>query len=171
MTQCQRPVWTPNLMRMTNFKHRLLYLSNHSLILPDSSLVFVLVYFIAVVIRWDGVFVLPHCRQSFQMLSVKTFVPRKGTPQKQKLNLGNYFFDNATLESFTDFTTIKIGLRHYLFQSDIDTKETDIEIHTLFAFLYMAGMKRASHMNIDVFYQRDGTGVEFFRLVMPKKKV
>ncbi len=34
----------------------------------------------------------------------------------------------------------------------------------------MAGMMRTSHMNMDDFYQPDSTGVEFFHLVMPKKR-
>ncbi len=32
----------------------------------------------------------------------------------------------------------------------------------------MTGMMRVSHINIVDFYQTDGTGVEFFCLVMPK---
>ncbi len=74
------------------------------------------------------------------------------------------------LESITDFPNIKIGLVRYLFQHDKDAKETDvIEIRTLFGLLYMAGMMCVLRMNIDDFYQTDGTGVEFFYLVMPKK--
>ncbi len=30
-----------------------------------------------------------HAQQSFQISSVKVFVPQKGEPQEQKLNLGN----------------------------------------------------------------------------------
>ncbi len=64
------------------------------------------------------------------------------------------------LESITDFTNIKIGLLHYLFQWDRDEKEMDVvEVHALFSLLYTADMMRASHMNIDDFYWTDCTGV------------
>ncbi len=36
------------------------------------------------------------------------------------------FFDNAMLESITDFTNIKIGLLGYLFQHDRKTKKTEL---------------------------------------------
>ncbi len=71
------------------------------------------------------------------------------------------FFDKAILECITDFTNIKIGLLHYLFERHKDAKEIDlIEIRMVFGLLYMAGMMYASHINIDDFYQTDDTGVE-----------
>ncbi len=75
----------------------------------------------------------------------------------------------GSLESITDFTNIKIGLLRYIFQRDRDTKETDVaEIRMLFGLLYMAGMMGESHMNINDFYRTNGIGVEFFHPVMPK---
>ncbi len=55
------------------------------------------------------------------------------------------FFDNAMLESITDFTNYKIGLLPYLFQFNKDAKEIDIiEIRTEFGLLYMTDLMRAS---------------------------
>ncbi len=79
------------------------------------------------------------------------------------------FFDNAMLESITNFTNNKIGSLRYLFPYHRDATEMDVvEICVLFGLLYMVGMMCASHMNINDFYRTDGTGVEFFHLVMPK---
>ncbi len=50
-----------------------LYLNNHSF-LPNSSLIYILIYFIMVVIRRDGIFVLLHCQQLFQMSFIEVFV-------------------------------------------------------------------------------------------------
>ncbi len=56
------------------------------------------------------------------------------------------------LQSITDFTNIKIGLLH-LFQHHRHTKEGDVvEVRTLFGLPKMVCMMRASHMNIDDFY-------------------
>ncbi len=81
------------------------------------------------------------------------------------------FFDNAMLESITDFINIKIGLIRYIFQRDRNAKEMDVvEIWVLFVLLRIAGMMHPSYMDINDFYQTGGTGVEFFHLVMPKKQ-
>ncbi len=91
----------------------------------------------------------------------------KGQIAETKIEFWELFFDNAMLESITDFTNIKMGLLRYLFQGDRDTKEMDVvEMCTLFGLLYMAGIMHAPHMNIDDFCQTDGTGIEFFRLVI-----
>ncbi len=95
----------------------------------------------------------------------------KGQTAEIEIESWEFFFDNAMLESITDFTNIKIGLLRCLFQRDRDAKETNaVEICALFGLLYMASMMHASHMNIQNFYRTDGTGLEFFHLVMPKKQ-
>ncbi len=50
-------------------------------LIPYSSLVYVLIYFIVVVIKWDEVFVLLHYNQSLQTSSITAFVPWKDKPQ------------------------------------------------------------------------------------------
>ncbi len=56
------------------------------------------------------------------------------------------------LESITCFINIKIGLLRYLLLRNKVAKETDVvDIHTMFGLLYMAGVMRVCHMNIDDF--------------------
>ncbi len=70
----------------------------------------------------------------------------KGQTTETEIESWELFFDNAMLESITDFTNIKIDLLHYLFQCDRDTKEMSVvEIHTLYCLLYVAGMTCVSY--------------------------
>ncbi len=53
------------------------------------------------------------------------FTPKGQTTEKE-IESWELFFDDAMLESITDFTSIKIGLLHNIFHHDRDAKETYI---------------------------------------------
>ncbi len=87
----------------------------------------------------------------------------KGQTAETEIESWELFFDNAMLESILQTSKLVSS------QCDRDAIEMDvIEIYVLFGLPYVASTMCVSHMNIDDFYQTDGTGVEFFHLVMPK---
>lgn len=61
----------------------------------------------------------------------------------------------------------------YNYRKDKDAVDTDeTEMRALIGLLCMAGLYRMSHTNIEDLYDyKDGTGIEFFRLVMSQSRL
>jgi len=45
-----------------------------------------------------------------------------------------------------------------------------IEIKSVIGLLYLAGVKKSAHINLNEFWHTDGTGIELFRLVMSLRR-
>lgn len=79
----------------------------------------------------------------------------------------NLFFDNNTIQDITNYTNIYINTFKERFSRERDSKTTNpAEIKAVIGVIYMAGVMRSSHHNLEDLYANDGTGVEFFRCVI-----
>lgn len=53
-----------------------------------------------------------------------------------------------------------------------DTYETNaVEHKALFGLLYLAGINRSGHLNVEDFYASDGTVLEFFQATISKRRL
>ncbi|KAJ8939842.1 hypothetical protein NQ314_010971 [Rhamnusium bicolor] len=69
-------------------------------------------------------------------------------------------------------TNTKIEAEKHKFSRDRDIYPTNIdEIRALIGLLYLAGIRKASHLNTTDLWKTDGTGIEVFRLTMTHNKV
>lgn len=86
---------------------------------------------------------------------------------KSPIDIWTFFFDENMLENIVSYTNIKIQSLSENFSRDRDAKPTNIpEIKALFGLLYLAGVRRANHLNTQDLWKVDGTGIEAFRLTM-----
>ena len=71
------------------------------------------------------------------------------------------------LSDIVSFTNTKIRSVQGSFMHQRDARETDIiELKPLLGLLYLAGVQKSNHKNIFDLWRADGTGTEYFRLVM-----
>jgi hypothetical protein len=77
------------------------------------------------------------------------------------------FFPDDLLLDIVSFTNTKIRSVQGSFLRQRDARETDlIELKALLGLLYLAGVQKSNHKNIFDLWRADGTGTEYFRLVM-----
>lgn len=80
-------------------------------------------------------------------------------------------FDSEMLEMIVSMTNKKIQSISENFSRDRDVRPTDItEIKALLGLLYLAGVRKANHLNTEDLWATDGTGIEAFRLTMNIKR-
>ncbi|XP_072394949.1 LOW QUALITY PROTEIN: uncharacterized protein [Diabrotica undecimpunctata] len=103
--------------------------------------------------------------------AIKEFVKTQLTP----IDIWNCIFDEEMLNLVVDCTNIKIEsvTNDYNRQRDVKPTLIDfdiVEIKALIGLLYLAGIRKANHMNLGDLWRTDGTGIETFRLVMSKPR-
>ncbi|XP_050509192.1 uncharacterized protein LOC126886348 [Diabrotica virgifera virgifera] len=99
--------------------------------------------------------------------AIKQFVKTHSTP----IDIWNSMFDEEMLNQVVICTNIKIETVTNDYTRQRDAKPTDIaEIKALIGLLYLAGIRKANHMNLEDLWRTDGTGIETFRLVMSKSR-
>lgn len=81
------------------------------------------------------------------------------------------FFPDDMLLEITNCTNQWIDKNKDNYRRERDCKSTTLdEIKAVIGILYMAGVLKASHDNLDDLWNTKGLGVEFVLLVMPKKR-
>lgn len=87
------------------------------------------------------------------------------------LDVWSLFFSNEMIEEITECTNIWIdkNKRNYNRERDC-TNTTPQEIKCVIGLLYLAGLYKASHLNLDDLWAADGSGIEFFRLAMSLRR-
>lgn len=97
---------------------------------------------------------------------------REGPTNKSKfavtpLSSWKLFFPDEVIEEIVVCTNIKIQSVRANYTRERDARDTDvIEVRAFMGLLYLAGVSRASHLNLSDLWATDGTGIEYFRCVM-----
>ena len=77
------------------------------------------------------------------------------------------FFPDDVIEEIVQFTNIQLRKFRVNYARESDTADTNIdELKAVIGLLYLAGMLKSSHTNIQDLWCTDGTAPENFRLVM-----
>lgn len=108
-----------------------------------------------------------HKNIVLQLPGVKTYAKSKKLPMDIWLCL----FDEEMLNIIVDCTNIKIESVSQNFTRERDARPTTFsEIKALIGLLYLAGVRKANHMNLADLWRTDGNGVEAFHLGMNRNR-
>ncbi|KAJ8943993.1 hypothetical protein NQ314_009576 [Rhamnusium bicolor] len=98
-----------------------------------------------------------------QLPGVKPYDKSKNS----SLDIWLCLFDEEMLNIIVDCTNIEINSISQNFSRERDVRPTNlVEIKALIRLLYVAGVRKANHMNLGDLWRTDGSGVEAFRLKM-----
>ena len=90
---------------------------------------------------------------------------------KEPLECFSLFVDDSMIDKIVLYTNLYVAKLHEKFSRERDCKLTDtIEIKALIGVLYMAGLKKISHLNVKEMWLDDGTACDFFRATMSIKR-
>lgn len=88
-----------------------------------------------------------------------------------KLECFNLFFTPDMTEEIVNQTNKKIAQLRPMYNRERDAKDTDLlEMNGFFGLLFLSGMLKSSHVNLEDLYKKDFTGVEFFRTTMAERR-
>lgn len=77
------------------------------------------------------------------------------------------FFSDEILEKIVEYTNIKIQQLQVGYNRERNAKETNLlEIKAVIGLLYLAGVKKSSHVNLKDLWATDGLGLDLMRCVM-----
>lgn len=80
-------------------------------------------------------------------------------------------FPDEFIEKIVEFTNIWIRKNKSNYSRERDAKETDKdEIHAVIGLLYLSGILKTSHTNLDELWAADGFGVDYFRATMSVRR-
>ncbi|UYV83718.1 hypothetical protein LAZ67_23002315, partial [Cordylochernes scorpioides] len=110
--------------------------------------------------------------------NIITHLPGLKGPAKPKPNCGidifNLFFTAAIIKQISEFTNAKIEEFRQrisdLTKSTYSNFTSEIEIRAFLGLLYLAGVYKSGHENIESLFASDGTGRDIFRSVMSVKR-
>lgn len=98
-------------------------------------------------------------------------VKRIARDSKNPLDCWSLFIDNQMILDIAKYTSIKINQKATNYKDKYYYKETnEVEIKAVFGLLYLAGMFRANHRNLEDFWRIDGTGMDIFAATMSAKR-
>jgi len=81
------------------------------------------------------------------------------------------FFPDNILEQIVKYTNKRLDKFRSNYARERDVLSNNlIEIKSVIGLLYLAGVKKSAHINLDEFWHTDGMGVEFFRLVLSLRR-
>lgn len=81
------------------------------------------------------------------------------------------FFPDSLIAEIVTYTNQKLDTIRQCYKRPRDCLSTDFEeISAFIGLLYMAGIKKAQHLNTDELWSKDGTAPDFFSAVMSKKR-
>lgn len=90
---------------------------------------------------------------------------------KEPLQCFSLFLDDSMIDKIVLFTNTYITKLREKFSRERDCKFTDaMEVKALIGVLYMAGLKKISHLNVKEMWLDDGTACDFFRATMSVKR-
>ncbi|UYV74826.1 hypothetical protein LAZ67_12001147 [Cordylochernes scorpioides] len=110
--------------------------------------------------------------------NIITHLPGLKGPAKPKPNCGidifNLFFTAAIIKQISEFTNAKIEEFRQrisdLTKSTYSNFTSEIEIRAFSGLLYLAGVYKSGHENVESLFASDGTGRDIFRSVMSVKR-
>ncbi|UYV74012.1 IGF2R [Cordylochernes scorpioides] len=110
--------------------------------------------------------------------NIITHLPGLKGPAKPKPNCGidifNLFFTAAIIKQISEFTNAKIEEFRQrisdLTKSTYSNFTSEIEIRAFLGLLYLAGVYKSGHENVESLFASDGTGRDIFRSVMSVKR-
>lgn len=89
---------------------------------------------------------------------------------KHRWNVGN-FFPETTIERIVEHTNRYLHKLRQNYGRSRDVRSIDkVEMYALLGLLYMAGAKKAQHLNVNELWSTDGTGLECMRATMSKER-
>lgn len=105
-------------------------------------------------------------------LSIKLpTVTDNGKDTRTVLSSWELMFPNEILEHIVTCTNVKIAELRPNYSRFRDAHDTNlVEIRAVIGLLYMAGIHQQSHTRIEDLWSENGTGIEFFRVVMNIKR-
>ncbi|XP_050523011.1 piggyBac transposable element-derived protein 4-like [Daktulosphaira vitifoliae] len=87
------------------------------------------------------------------------------------LKCWNLFFADSMIDDIVKYTNIYLDkIRSKYTQKHMVRETSKSEINALFGLLYLAGVQRGNHLNLDDLWSNDGLSPEYFRAVMPKAR-
>ena len=90
---------------------------------------------------------------------------------RSPLECWSLFFPDSVIQQIVDCTNDYLRLKRENFSRERDCKDTDFhEINALIGLLYLAGVKKSQHINIDELWSTDGTAPECFSATMSKRR-
>ncbi|UYV83370.1 hypothetical protein LAZ67_23000808 [Cordylochernes scorpioides] len=110
--------------------------------------------------------------------NIITHLPGLKGPAKPKPNCGidifNLFFTAAIIKQISEFTNAKFEEFRQrisdLTKSTYSNFTSEIEIRAFLGLLYLAGVYKSGHENVESLFASDGTGRDIFRSVMSVKR-
>ena len=82
------------------------------------------------------------------------------------------FITDRIIQRVVECANIKLDEIRPNYERSRDVKPTDAtEIEALIGLLYLAGLHNSSHVNWADLFTTDGTGIEYFRLIMTEKRL
>lgn len=90
---------------------------------------------------------------------------------KTRLECWKLFFPDHIIDNIVKYTNIYLEKMRPFYNRSRDCRETNsTEIFALIGLLYMAGMKKAQHLNVKELWDTDGSAPECFRATMSKER-
>jgi len=87
------------------------------------------------------------------------------------LDCWKLYFPNSDIDNIVKCTNIYLDKLRQNYSNQSNLRETsNIEINALFGLLYLAGVLRSNHLNIDDLWSDDGLAPPYFRAVMSKAR-
>ncbi|XP_050065449.1 piggyBac transposable element-derived protein 4-like [Aphis gossypii] len=98
-------------------------------------------------------------------------VKQIGRDANSILECWNLFFSNSIIDDIVKYTNIYLDkIRSKYTQQHMVRETSKSEMNALFGLLYLAGVLRSNHLNLDDLWSNDGLSPEYFRAVMPKAR-
>ncbi|XP_066260450.1 piggyBac transposable element-derived protein 4-like [Euwallacea similis] len=90
---------------------------------------------------------------------------------KKESEIFSHFFSDKILNDIVIHTNQHILGNRDNYQREKDAKITDLyEVKALIGLLYLSGVLKSNRLNLDEMWDKNGTGVELFRLTMPQQR-
>lgn len=87
------------------------------------------------------------------------------------LDCWKLYFPNSDIDNIVKCTNIYLDKLRQNYSNQSNLRETsNIEINALFGLLYLAGVIRSNHLNLDDLWSDDGLAPPYFRAVMSKAR-
>ncbi|KAL4104514.1 hypothetical protein QTP88_019809 [Uroleucon formosanum] len=98
-------------------------------------------------------------------------VKQIGRDANSILECWNLLFSNSIINDIVKYTNIYLDkIRSKYTQQHMVRETSKSEMNALFGLLYLAGVLRSNHLNLDDLWSNDGLSPEYFRAVMPKAR-
>lgn len=79
---------------------------------------------------------------------------------------------DAMVNQIVQYTNLKLDLIRPNYARPRDVLPTNtIEIRAFIGLMFLAGLRNAGHVNLNDLFREDGTGIEYFRLIMTERRL